>query len=318
MKIAWIGLHNEGIAACRAILEAGWSLEVLITHEVQIARRRSGEASEAYKEIGRQHNIRVMEVDDINSDVSFDSLDALNLDLVFVIGWNQILSERILKTARLGMIGTHASLLPHNRGSAPINWTLIHGEKVTGNTLIWLRPGVDTGEIIDQMQFPITPYDTCHSLYQLVAETNREMILRTIPQLRQGEQLGKPQLDTNEEVLPRRRPRDGQINWSLSAHEVYNFIRALTHPYPGAFTYWDEQKVFIWGVALLPTEVRLGNPGEVIGPVYSPDAHACGQLIACGQGGVIVLDVDMDGESLRGVHLSNQSWLGKVWSNAEK
>jgi methionyl-tRNA formyltransferase len=96
--------------------------------------------------------------------------------MVFVIGWTQILRPETLKLATIGMIGAHASLLPHNRGRAPINWALIRGEKQTGNSLIWLAEDVDSGDIIDQTVIPISPYDTCASLYTRVGESNKEMI----------------------------------------------------------------------------------------------------------------------------------------------
>ena len=166
MRIGWIGLHTEGIDPCEAVLAGGWKLETIITHQSEVARKRSGEASDEYKRIGAAHNVPVVEITDINSDSSRELLQSLKLDVVFVIGWNQIIRDEVLRTANIGMIGTHASLLPHNRGSAPINWTIIRGEASTGNTLIWLAPGVDTGDMIDQMSFPITPYDTCRTLYE--------------------------------------------------------------------------------------------------------------------------------------------------------
>src|SRR5437667_9768196 len=104
------------------------------------------------------------------------------------------------------MIGAHASLLPGNRGSAPINWALIRGEHTSGNSLIWLAESVDGGDLIDQTEFPITPYDTCASLYDRFAASNRDMILRVLPRLLPGERPGSPHPPPRGPLLPRRLP----------------------------------------------------------------------------------------------------------------
>jgi methionyl-tRNA formyltransferase len=220
-----------------------------------------------------------------------------------------------MRLARLGLIGAHASFLPHNRGSAPINWAIIRGEQETGNTLMWLAEGVDEGDIIAQRAFPITPYDTCATLYARVAATNREMLLEVLPQLMAGERPGRPQERGDEPILPRRRPADGRITWDSPAETVYDFVRALARPYPGAFSSLDGKRWWIWEAALLPDGAAVsGAPGEVLGPVISPAPSACGQLVACGSGGgaVIVLEVeDAAGMRLRGQALSQQQWTGK-------
>jgi methionyl-tRNA formyltransferase len=256
-------------------------------------------------------------VNSINDERSVALLESLELDVAFVIGWNEILRPAALHTARVGMIGAHASLLPRNRGSAPINWALIRGERNGGNSLIWLSEGVDAGDIIDQTSFEITPYDTCASLYNRVAESNRDMLLRLLPRLLAGERPGVRQRYFDEPVLPRRRPSDGRIDWNQPSEAVYNFIRALTRPYPGAFSWLDGRRWTIWNAALLPTVgAPVAEPGRVLGPVVSPIEAACGQLVACGTGALVVLEVEADsGEQLQGRRLSDQCQNWGVWAD---
>ena len=214
--------------------------------------------------------------------------------------------------------GLVASLLPHNRGSAPINWAIINGERSTGNTLIWLAASVDEGNIIAQREFTINAYDTCASLYDRVAETNRDMLLEVVPRLLAGETPGYPQHSTNEPVLARRRPKDGLVNWAQSGGEIYNFIRALTRPYPGAFSFLEGRRWTIWDAAVLPdcSSAAPMDAGEIVGPVVSPVEKACGQVVSCGRGTVIVLSVqDDNGRLIHGRELSEQSWQGKRWAN---
>jgi methionyl-tRNA formyltransferase len=312
VRIGWIGFHVEGLPALRMLLERGVAVEAVISLRPDAAARRSGKAD--YRLLCRRFAVRLYEVDNINDITSIELLRRLNLDLVFVIGWTQILRPEVLRLARIGMIGAHASLLPADRGRAPINWALISGRAHTGNTLFWLTDGVDAGAIIDQMSIPISPYDTCASLYQQVAMTNRDMILRAIPSLLAGERPGRPQDDAEGALLPARRPEDGLVEWTHSSADVYNFVRAITRPYPGAFSYDGNERVTIWQCALLPGAIGVrAQPGEVLGPVVSPNERACGQVVACGGGAVVLLEIQReDGTVVRGQALSDLCWTQRV------
>jgi methionyl-tRNA formyltransferase len=315
LRLGWVGFHVEGIPALTALLEAGVRLEGVITLREEALAKRSAGAD--YAVLLGPHGVPVYPVGNINDEEAVRLLRRMELDVAFVIGWSQILRPEALATARIGMIGAHASLLPHHRGSAPINWCLIRGELSTGNSLIWLSDSVDEGQVIDQVPFPITPYDTCATLYEKVAASNREMVLRVLPKLLRGERPGRPQPPTDEPALPRRRPADGLLDWSQDSRAAYNFIRALARPYPGAFSSLDGERRLLWNAALLPGRSSPeAVPGQVLGPVYSPVEDACGQAVACGRGAVVLLEVEgPGGEILRGQALSEQPWEGKVWAN---
>jgi methionyl-tRNA formyltransferase len=313
MRFGWIGVHQEGRPALAGLLDAGAPLVAAITLKPELAAFRSG--ADDYRALCERSGLPLYEVANINDETSLQLLRELALDVVFVIGWSQILKPATLQSARIGMIGAHASLLPHNRGSAPVNWALIKGEQMTGNSLMWLAEGVDAGDLIDQTAFCISPYDTCATLYDRVAESNRDMLLRVLPRLLAGERPGAAQRHTNEPVLPRRRPSDGRVDWSQDGVTTYNFMRALTRPYPGAFSWLDKKRWTIWQAALLPGPIA-GTPGEILGPVVCPDEAACGQVVACGAGAIVLLELQADdGEVLRGRRLSEQPWTGRVWTN---
>ena len=112
------------------------------------------------------------------------------------------------------------------------------------------------------------------------------------------------------------RPADGHIDWTWSSETVYDFVRALTRPYPGAFGTLEGRTWRIWQAALPSPVPTTSPPGEILGPVVSPVECACGQLVACGRGAVILLELEADnGEVLRGRALSDQPWTGRRWSN---
>ena len=314
MRFAWVGFHAEGLAALDALLAAGAPIAAVLTLKPELAAKRSGSVD--YEPVCSQYGVPLYFVAGINEPEAFEILERIAPDVIFVIGWHQIVRPAVMRLARLGLVGAHASLLPHNRGSAPINWTIMRGERESGNTLLWLAEGVDEGDVIAQRSFPITPYDTCATLYAHVAATNREMLLELLPPLLAGERPGRRQERSDEPILARRRPADGRVNWDCPAGAVYDFVRALTRPYPGAFSSLDGRQWWIWEAALVPDRgspsPAVGEPGEVLGPVVSPVSSACGQLVACGSGSIILLDVQDDaGTRLRGKALSEQRWVGK-------
>lgn len=314
MKVGWLGFHVEGIPALEALLAQG-IVSAVITLAPEAAAKRSGVAD--YRGLCERFGVQLYEVADINHEVSVRLLESLDLDLLFVIGWSQILRPPAMGAIRGGVIGAHASLLPRNRGSAPINWVIINGERATGNSLIWLADDVDAGDVIDQMEFSISPYDTCASLYEHVAQTNRDMILHALPRLLAGERPGWRQPHNGDPVLPRRRPKDGLVDWRRDASAVYDFVRALTRPYPGAFGWLGGERWTIWQGALLPGTLSVHNaPGTMLGPVRSPVPDACGQAVACGTGAVVLLELeDSEGRVLRGPDLADREWTGLVWQS---
>lgn len=315
MRFAWVGSHMEGVPAFAALLDAGAEIVAAVTLTSEAGAKRSGAAD--YEPLCRKYGVPLHRVSDINSADSAALLRALDLDVIFVIGWSQILRAEALAAARVGVVGAHASLLPRNRGSAPINWALIRGESVTGNSLLWLADGVDTGAVIDRSPIEITPFDTCATLYERVAETNRAMLLRLWRRLLKGERPGTPQPATDEAPLPRRRPADGLLDWHSPSHRVYDFVRALTRPYPGAFGHLGGERWTVWRAALPPLDaLPIAHPGTCLGPVVSPSDEACGQLVACGQGAVTLLEVQADdGRVLRGRALGEAAWRGRIWGN---
>ena len=276
MRITWIGNHEEGLIAFENTAKKGLINGFITLDDEAFAKRSAG--SRDYVDIAERYGISVYPVSTIKNDESYEILKSLNPDLVVVFGWSEILPERLLDIPSMGTVGTHAALLPHNRGSAPVNWAIIRGEKETGNTLMWLTKDVDSGTIIDQTAFPITLFDTCKTIYDKVAESNADMLDKLIAALEKGE---RPVMDikneTDEPLLPRRRPKDGLINWQQDAKSIYDFIRALTIPYPGAFTYLGGRKWLLWEAMVLPLKCTE-EPGTIKGAAYG--FKDCGICVA--------------------------------------
>jgi methionyl-tRNA formyltransferase len=190
---------------------------------------------------------------------------ALAPDLIVVVGWTRLLGREILAIPRRGCVGFHASLLPNGRGRAPVNWAILRGETVTGNTFMYLAPEADSGDIIDQRSIAIGPEDTCATIYARVAQTGAEMLAQHLDGLLSGTAPRRPQGKGTGPLLPKRTPDMGITDWNRPARAVHDWIRALTHPYPGAFALWDGNKLFLWRSDPPEGIPAASDPGVILG-----------------------------------------------------
>lgn len=196
-----------------------------------------------------------------------DYVDAFNRwkpDILLVLGWYYLLPQSVLNYAPLGTVAIHASLLPRYRGMAPIPWAIINGEHKTGVTLFYLDNTMDGGDIIAQSPVIIGDADDCAIVYTNATEKSIELLSQYLPLLANKSAPRIKQNNSHATQFPRRRPEDGLIDWSQSATRIYDFIRAQTRPYPGAFTWLQGRKITIWqGMAVEPVGEKP-LPGQII------------------------------------------------------
>jgi methionyl-tRNA formyltransferase len=173
-------------------------------------------------------------------------------------GWQRLIPENVLKTLSFGGIGQHGSpyMLPMGRGRSPINWAILEGDKTLYWQLFLMTPGMDDGDILDFVEFDITEFDTCNTIYDKVTIAVSRMYLRTLKSIDDGTINPRPQI--GEPTWYRKRtPEDGEIDWNKPVREVYNLIRAVTKPYPGARTVVGDRKLIIWDAFIWDT--KLGS-----------------------------------------------------------
>jgi len=219
---------------------------------------------------------------------SLEFLRQFRLDLMFVIGWSQLLGREALAIASGGVIGFHPTLLPVGRGRAPIPWTLIHGFKRSGATLFYLDEGVDSGDIIAQREFEIGLEDTAWTVYQKAVVALEEILRAYFSLLREGRAPRIPQDHRRATYWPRRGPEDGWIRWDRPTLEAYNWVRGLTHPYPGAFTSIGRHKLIVWRAALSSLPNGRPEPGTVSNVIEGK-----GFGVATGDGELLVTRAQM-------------------------
>jgi len=188
------------------------------------------------EQIAVDYNIDCFEVDSVAGMCINDyreKIESMDLDLILVLGWYYMIPNKIRKLTRYGAWGIHASLLPKYAGGAPLNWAIINGEKESGVTLFRMEDGVDDGDIISQKKFPIDFNDTIQDAYKkatILSKSILNEVLNNIDNI-----TFTPQDKMKKEVYQQRKPEDGEIDLSQDSISLYNFIRAQSEPYPGAF-----------------------------------------------------------------------------------
>ena len=196
-------------------------------------------------------------------DAEYGLLLSLRPDVIFSFYYRSMIPERFLQIPPLGAFNMHGSLLPKYRGRACINWAVLRGETETGATLHKMVERADAGDIVDQEAVDIAFGDTSQDVSYKVADAARRIVARNLDLLEAGTAPLTPQDESQATSFGRRRPEDGRIDWNRSAVELYNLVRSVTHPYPGAFTTLHGERIFVWK-ALPHSETWRDLPGSVV------------------------------------------------------
>ena len=200
---------------------------------------------------------------------------ALKLDMLLVMGWQRLIPDWFLESLSIGAFGMHGSSLPlpHGRGRSPMNWSLIQNKKLFYTHLFQYKPGVDDGPVVGVQTFDINEFDDCHTLHFKNMVSMTQLCMEHLPALLDGSAVLIPQSTEGISYYPKRTAEDGLIYWQDSALDIYNLVRAVTRPFPGAFSFLDddpEKKVFIWRAQ--PFDTRLRYPearcGEIVEVFY--------------------------------------------------
>jgi methionyl-tRNA formyltransferase len=207
-----------------------------------------------FLEIARDLNIPCIPYQRNNIKAFIQQVTELAPDLILVAGWYYLVPRELRDIAPKGAIGLHGSLLPKYRGGAPLVWSIINGEKEGGISMFYLDDGVDTGDIIGQKTFSIKDDETIADVLIKLNKAAEQLLEEFLPLLAQDKAPRITQNHAEATVYPQRRPEDGKIDWSQSAKQIRDFIRAQTRPYPGAFTKIAGKKVIIWDASIFDEE----------------------------------------------------------------
>ncbi len=269
-RVLVFAYHDVGYECLSVLFERGVKVIAVCTH-VDDPNEHVWFRSVAA--LARAHAVPVFTPENVNSPEWIARIHRLAPDLIFSFYYRRLIAPELLNLPALGAFNMHGSLLPKYRGRAPVNWAVLRGESETGATLHVMERRPDAGAIVDQEAVPIGPEDTARVVLVRVTAAARTVLERRLPDLLTGRAPRRAQDEAQASYYGGRRPEDGQIDWRQDARSIFNLVRAVTHPYPGAYTDMDGRRLFIWWAR--PGVGAAGRPGEVVG--FAPLRVAAGK-----------------------------------------
>ncbi|MEI7194930.1 bifunctional UDP-4-amino-4-deoxy-L-arabinose formyltransferase/UDP-glucuronic acid oxidase ArnA [Pectobacterium versatile] len=271
MKAIVFAYHDIGCVGLEALKLAGYEIQAVFTHSDAPGENHFyGSVAKAAAEM----DVPVFAPEDINHPLWVNRIRELAPDVIFSFYYRTLLSNDILQLPAFGAFNLHGSLLPRYRGRAPVNWVLVNGETQTGVTLHKMVSRADAGDIVAQSVVAIDDDDTALTLHGKCRTAAAALLAQQLPLIRSREITLTLQDESRASYFGRRTAADGLIDWHKSAREINNLIRAVTEPYPGAFTFLGERNVTIWRARVVKDKIG-GEPGAIIST--SPLVVACGE-----------------------------------------
>ena len=262
-RILFFGYSEVGYACLSLLLERGDNVVALITHQDNPHEKIWFKTPAV---AARERGLPVFTPDSVNIPEWREKIAALQPDLILSVYYRHMIGTKILALPRLGAWNMHGSLLPKYRGRAPINWAVLHGEPRIGMTLHRMVKSADAGAVVDQEGVAIGPRDTAEQAFRKVLPCARILLARQIDALLAGTARETPQDESQATYFGGRTPEDGRISWTQPSAQIFNLIRAVTDPYPGAFTDVAGARLMVWWAESDSPAAsgRSGHPGEVL------------------------------------------------------
>ncbi|GAB4121662.1 MAG: formyltransferase [Sideroxydans sp.] len=275
--------HNVGYRCLNVLLAHGVDVRLVVTHR---DNPKENIWFESVQKLAELHGIPTITPDNPNVPEVVAQIQALQPDFFFSFYYREMLKAPLLAIPRHGALNMHGSLLPKYRGRVPVNWAIIRGETETGATLHYMTEKPDNGDIVAQQAVPILPNDTAHDVFQKVTVAAELALNEVLPALLAGKAPRIKQDLSKGAYFGGRKAQDGIIDWSLSAREIHNLVRAVAPPYPGAMTQIMGKPLRILQT-LVEREQAVAAPG-----FYVCDGKAYAQ---CGCGVLRVVRFELDG-----------------------
>lgn len=279
--------HELGYGCMEALLKMGAPVAALFTHEDDPHEERWWRSCAS---LARARDVPIYTPEVLDAPW-LERIAALCPAVVYSFYYRNLLPEAALRAAPLGAYNLHGSLLPAYRGRAPVNWMLINGEREAGVTLHHMVARADAGDIVGQRACAIDDRDTALTLYRKLVPLGVALLTEMHPLIVAGQAPRRPQDLSRGSYFGRRRPEDGRIDWRWPARRVFNLVRAVTHPYPGAFCALGRRKLWVWESRIAHETGRRGAAGEIV------SSGGGAVEVAAGEGSLLITRAQFDGAS---------------------
>ena len=284
MNIVFMGTPDFAVASLKKLYEAGHTISAVFTKVDMPRGRKMILTPPEVKVCAQELGLKVFQPATLKDAEVVDTIKGLNPDVIVVVAYGKLLPEDVLNIPPLGCINVHGSLLPSYRGAAPIQWTVLSGDKVGGVTTMYMGKGLDTGDIILKYETEIGENETAGELFDRLAESGADLLLETLELLEKGEAPRIPQDESLATYASMLSKDMCIIDWSKSADEVHNLVRGL-NPWPVALTTLNGKRIKI-------ISTRKSDKSGKAGQVISTNPLT----VACGSGAVEILTLQSEGK----------------------
>ena len=286
MKILFMGTPAFAVPSLQMLIDSKHEILGVFTQPDKPQGRKQILTPPPVKELAEKHGIPVHQPASLKNEAALPLLQETQPDLIVVVAYGKILPKYVLDFARLGCVNVHGSLLPRWRGAAPIQWSVIAGDKFSGVATMKMAEGLDTGDILLMERTEIGARETAGELFDRLSEMGADLLRDTIARLEQGDIEGIPQEEAQATYASMLNKEMAVIDWTKSAHEIDCLIRGL-NPWPVALTTLDGSRMKLFSA--IPEDAS-GTPGTVL----AADTRK-GLLVACGSGALRVMELQMVG-----------------------
>ena len=293
--------HNVGVRCLKVLLRHGVNVSLVVTH---LDNPNENIWFDSVADLCAANKIPVVTPDDPNTPALIAQIAALKPDFLFSFYYRMMLKPALLTTAKRGAFNMHGSLLPKYRGRVPVNWAIINGETETGATLHEMVEKPDAGRIVDQEAVSILPDENALEVFNKVAAAAELALDRALPRLLDGSAVMRSQDIARGSYYGGRKPEDGIINWSDTAQNIHNLVRAVAPPYPGATTKVNGLTVKVTRTQLAPLHFKHHNPAML-------NVSRDRAIALCGDGRMLrIIECEIDGQLYNEIMLAARLGIG--------
>ena len=300
MKIIFMGTPDFAATTLDALVEAGHEITLVVTQPDKPRGRKGELVPSDVKVYAQEHGFPVFQPERIRRSENIEELRRYEADIMVVAAYGQILPREILEMEKYGCVNVHASLLPKYRGAAPIQWSILNGDKVTGVTTMQMGIGLDDGDILEKAEVEIGEETTGGELFDRLAVVGGKLIVQTLKDIEAGNVEPVPQVEAESTHVGMLKKEMGNLDWSRPARELKNYVRGL-NPWPAAYSFLDGKMLKIWtSEALSFEEAREKFGGEAEGSsTFAEGQNGAGQN-GTGQNGAGQNGTGQDGAGQNG------------------
>lgn len=263
MNIVFMGTPDFAVESLKKLYETGHNILAVISQPDRKAGRGMNVVPTPVKEYAESKGLKVYQPERIRKDEELiQKIKDMKPDVIVVVAFGQILPQEVLDIPKYGSINVHGSLLPKYRGAAPIQWSVINGDAVTGITTMMMDAGMDTGDMLEKYEVEIDDNDTYGTLYEKMKVAGGKAIIKTLEKVAEGS-ISRVKQGDDFTMAPMIEKEMGEIDWNKSSKDIRNLIRGL-NPMPGAYSYAGEERIKIWAADLTEQVVEEAVPGDII------------------------------------------------------